>query len=151
MEELVGIATPIRNGLINKEFASDILVSNNSKAVLLHKSQSIEWGNFGFQLAASGGGYNDASVMIAGTNNITPDKGEVFIYEMSSGSRLDQIGKFYYRQNQDLSIEVYFVSVKEGLGYRTFYKQPFYRNISGFQMSEVDSINMESLKEIKVG
>lgn len=150
MEELVGIATPIQNGLVDKEFAIDVLTVNNQKAVLVCKSQPVKWGRIGFQLDIIGGGYNDASLMISGTNDIGSDKGRVFAYHMSSGNRLDKVGKFYFKQNQDLSIEIYFVAVvEEGLGYRTFIKRPLENN-QRFQMSVVESIDISSIKEIEI-
>ena len=69
MEELIGTATPEKNGLVDRSLCPSRVRAIDSKYLLLHKTNSGTWISYEFKLTISGGTSGDAYLIIVGSTN----------------------------------------------------------------------------------
>lgn len=150
VEELIGTATPEKNGLVDRSLCPSRVRAIDSKYLLLHKTNSGTWISYEFKLTISSGTSGDAYFLIVGSTNESLEKGNCKIVFIAGTGLWKSLYKFLWKQNEDLSIEIYVASRGTKLGSSVFLKEPNNYTDINSSIKVVDSINEDGFQEIIV-
>lgn len=150
VEELIGVATPEKNGLVDRGICPTRIRAIDSKYLLLHKTYGSTWISYEFKLTISSGTSGDAYFLVVGSTNESFGKGNCKVVLIAGTGVWESMFKFLWKQNEDLSIEIYVASKNSKLGASIFLKEPNNATDINSGMKIVDSINEEDFQEIIV-